>query len=153
MAHQRPVDDLDVERLLADWRWLCPQKLMLINRNAFGDMFLSDEEGRVFWLNVAVGCMSLIANCEAEFLKMSDDADKIQEWFAESDEQAAAKRGLIPGPCQCIGFSVPLVFAQSGSPETAYVADIYEHIGFLGDLHRQIATLPDGAKVRLRVTR
>ena len=153
MAHQRPVDDLDVERLLADWRWLCPQKLMLINRNAFGDMFLSDEKGRVFWLNVAVGCMSLIANCEAEFLKMSDDADKIQEWFAESDEQAAAKRGLIPGPCQCIGFSVPLVFAQSGSPETAYVADIYEHIGFLGDLHRQIATLPDGAKVRLRVTR
>jgi hypothetical protein len=153
MAHQRPVDDLDVERLLADWRWLCPQKLMLINRNAFGDMFLSDEKGRVFWLNVAVGCMSLIANCEAEFLKMSDDADKIQEWFAESDEQAAAKRGLIPGPCQCIGFSVPLGFAQSGSPETAYVADIYEHIGFLGDLHRQIATLPDGAKVRLRVTR
>jgi hypothetical protein len=62
MAHLWPVDDLDVERLLADWRWLCPQKLALIDRNAFGDLFLRDEEGRVFRLNVAVGSLSLIAN-------------------------------------------------------------------------------------------
>jgi len=27
--------------------------------------------------------------------------------------------------------------------------DIYEHLSFLGDLHRQIAELPDGAKVKL----
>ena len=151
MAHQWPVGDLDVERLLADWRWLCPQKLTLINRNAFGDMFLRDEEGRVFWLNVAVGCMSLIANCEAQFLDLSSAPDKIEAWFAESDERAAAKRGLIPGPSQCIGFSVPLVFAESGSPDTAYVADIYDQIGFLGDIHRQISTTPDGTKVKLRV--
>ncbi|MGB6828856.1 MAG: hypothetical protein WBE41_12490, partial [Terracidiphilus sp.] len=134
------MDDLDVERLLADWRWLCPQKLTLINRNAFGDLFLRDVEGRVFWLDVAVGKLSLIANCEDEFRGLSDDPSNIEEWFAESDERAAAERGLIPGPYQCIGFSVPLVFAESGSPDTAYLTDIYDQIGFLGDLHRQIAT-------------
>jgi hypothetical protein len=56
---------------------------------------------------------------------------------------------LIPGPYQYIGFSVPLVFAQSGSPDTAYVTGIYDQIGFLGDLHNQIATMPDGAKIKL----
>lgn len=50
-------------------------------------------------------------------------------------------------------FSVPLVFAESGSPDTPYVADLYEHISFLGDLNRQISSLPDGAKVRIRVKR
>ena len=51
-----------------------------------------------------------------------------------------------------IHFIVPLIFAEGGSLETAYLADIYDHVGFLGDLHRQITTMPDGAKVRLRVS-
>ena len=29
------------------------------------------------------------------------------------------------------------------------VVDLYEHIAFLGDINQQIATLPDGAEVRL----
>jgi hypothetical protein len=77
--------------------------------------------------------------------------DKREEWFKEADEQAAAGRGLKPNAIQCIGFSVPLVFAESGSPDTPYVADLYEHISFLGDINRQISSLPDGAKVRLHV--
>jgi len=145
------VDALDVERLLADWRWLCPQKLTLISRNAFGDLFLRDEKGCIFLLDVAIGNFSRIADSESQFLSLFERADKLDEWFAESDARAAAERGLIPGPNECIGFSVPLVFKQGGSPDTPYIIDIYENVGFLGDLHRQIATLPDGAKVKLRI--
>jgi len=79
--------------------------------------------------------------------------EKREEWFKESAEQAASARELKPNATQCIGFSVPLVFAESGSPDTPYVADLYEHISFLGDLNRQISSLPDGAKVRLQVKR
>jgi hypothetical protein len=43
------------------------------------------------------------------------------------------------------------VFAEGGTPDTAYVADIYEHVSFLGDLHQQLSASPDGSKVRLRV--
>jgi len=153
MAYQWPLGDLDGERLLADWRWLCPQKVTLINRNEFGDLFLRDEKGEIFRLDVASGNFSRIAESESQFLELSTEVENLEEWFAESATRAAAERGLIPGPGQCIGFSVPLVFAQSGSPETAYIADIYDHIGFLGDLHRQIAAMPDGARVRLTVKR
>ena len=62
---------------------------------------------------------------------------------------AAATRGLKPNETQCIGFSVPVVFREGGAPDTAYIADLYEHVSFLGDLHEQIANLPDGAQVRL----
>jgi hypothetical protein len=149
MANQRPVDDLDCERLLAEWRWLCPQKVTLINRNTFGDLFLRDEEGKVLWLDIASGKLSQIANSESCFLALSEDAGKLEEWFAESDERDAAERGLIPGPSQCIGFSVPLVFAESISGNIPYIADIYDYLGFLGDLHKQVATTPDGTKVKL----
>jgi hypothetical protein len=66
---------------------------------------------------------------------------------------AYAAKGLRPTTDQCIGFSVPLVFAEAGSSDTAFVIDIYDHVSFLGDLHRQISNLPDGAKVRLNVKR
>jgi hypothetical protein len=145
------VHDLNVDRLLESWRWLCPQTLTLLDRNAFGDLFLRDEDGAVFRLDVAGGSFSKVAQSEAQFFDLATMPDKREEWFAEVDTKAAAERGLTPGAKQCIGFSVPLVFAESGSPETAYVADLYDVVGFLGDLHRQIATLPDGSKVRLRV--
>ena len=151
MAYQWPVGDLDGERLLANWRWRCPQAVTLINRNAYGDLFLRDEEGKVFWLDVAIGSLSQIASSESQVLALSENADKLEEWFAESDARTAAAEGLIPGPSQCIGFSVPLVFAESASANTAYIADIYDHIGFLGDLHKQIATMPDGAKLKLTI--
>jgi hypothetical protein len=32
------VDYLDVERLLAEWRWLCSKPMTLIARNAYADL-------------------------------------------------------------------------------------------------------------------
>ena len=145
------VDHLEVERLLSEWRWLCPHRMALVARTAFGDLFLRNEAGVVFWLNTAVGKLTEIAHSETQFLEMAETSEKRNEWFAEPEVQASAMRGLNPTSTQCIGFSVPLVFAESGSPDTPYIADLYEYVSFLGDLNRQISSLPDGAKVRLKV--
>jgi hypothetical protein len=145
------VDHLDVERLLSEWRWLCPGRMALVARNAFGDLFLCDETGGVFWLNASVGKLTKVSESEAGFHEMAGTTQKREEWFAEEDTRAAARRGLLPNRSQCIAFSVPLVFAERPSPDTTYVADLYECVSFLGDLHRQISSLPDGSKVELRV--
>jgi hypothetical protein len=141
------VDHLDVERLLGDWRWLCPNQVTLVARNAFGDLFLRERAGEVYRLEVAVGKLAKVADSEAQFHKLA--AVKRDEWFAEGDELAAAARGLKPNATQCISFSVPVVFREGGTPDTPYIADLYDHVSFLGDLNRQISELPDGAKVRL----
>jgi hypothetical protein len=151
MGSERETSGLDQERLLADWRWLCPQRVTLIEHSAFGDLFLRDDAGKVFLLNVSVGRLSLIAETQPEFITQLEDDAKREEWFGESDSLAFAERGLIPGPDQCIGFSVPLVFADSDALRTPYIANIYDCVGCLGDIHRQIANLPDRAKVELVV--
>jgi hypothetical protein len=151
MADPFQVEHLDIERLLADWRWLCPQPVTLVARNAFGDLFLRDDKGKVLWLSVAEGKLTNIAPSVAEFRELLNDSGKRAEWLAETDAQAASERGLNPDQNQCIGFATPLVFAESGATNTPYLADLYDHVGFLGDLHRQLLTLPEGAKVRLRV--
>jgi hypothetical protein len=140
-----------VLRLLVDWLWLCKEPMALLARNAFRDLFLRDESGHVHQLDVAIGNLTKVADSEAQFRELALSVERQEEWFAVADEKAAIARGLEPNKTQCIGFSVPLVFAESGTSDTAYVADLYEHVSFLGDLNRQIADLPEGAKVRLRI--
>ncbi len=142
---------LDSERLLREWRWFCPQSLTAIDRNAFGDLFLKDEAGKVHMLNVGSGDFTLITESVPEFRTLAVTPDKQEEWFQKDAVDAAKERGLIPGPEQCIGFSTPVVFAEGGGLDSAYIADLYEHVSFLGDIHQQISTQPDGAKVRLVV--
>src|ERR1700693_2205 len=124
-------------------RWLCLPEMLLEN------LFLRDESGHVHQLDVAIGKLTKVADSEAQFRELALSVERQEEWFAVADEKAAIARGLEPNKTQCIGFSVPLVFAESGTSDTAYVADLYEHVSFLGDLNRQIADLPEGAEVRL----
>jgi hypothetical protein len=145
------VTGLETERLLLEWRWLCPSRMSLVARNVFGDLFLQNEAGEIFWLNATVGRVERVSSSKAEFHEMAGASDKRREWFAEPEMMAYRERGLVPGPSQCIGFSIPAVFKEGGKPDTAYVADLYDYVSFLGDLHRQIFELPDGSKVRLRV--
>jgi hypothetical protein len=126
--------------------------MALIARNAFADLFLRDESGEIYCLDVAVGKLARVADSEVQFRELAAMPEKRSEWFAELEEHASAARGLNPNATQCIGFSVPLVFAQCGSPSnTPYIADLHEHVSFLGDLHRQISEVPDEGKVRLVV--
>jgi len=148
MADWFAVDHLDVERLLAEWRWLCPNPVSLVARNAFGDLFLRDGGGQIHRLEVGIGKLLKVADTEAQFKELA--TSKREEWFAEREESAAAEKGLKPNANQCIGFSVPLVLRRaSANPNDPYVADLYDHISFLGDINKQIANLPDGARVRL----
>ena len=115
------VENLDVERLLVEWRWLCQKPMALVARNAFADLFLRDASGQVYCLDVAVGALSKVADSEGQFRELATTPEKEEEWFAAADEKAALAKGLAPDTTQCIGFSVPLVFAESGSPDTPYV--------------------------------
>ena len=126
--------------------------MSLLARNVFGELFLQNKTGSVFWLDTTIGKLNMVASSEAEFLELAETSQKRQEWFVEQEAGAYANRGLVPNSSQCIGFGVPAVFAEGGTPDTAFIADIYEHVSFLGSLHRQIATSPDGTKVRLRVS-
>jgi len=145
------VGHLSVDRLLSEWRWLYPKPVTLIACDAFGDLFLREESGKILKLDVSVGQLTEVSRSEEEFRVAAASVEKRAEWFKEEDERAAGEQGLAPGSHQCIGFKIPLMFAQSGRPGDAYVADLYELVGFLGDLNRQVATLPDGTKVRLKV--
>jgi hypothetical protein len=96
--------------------------------------------------------MREVAETVDQFISAAGAPEMRREWFAEDDEKAAAQLGIVPGAAECVGFKMPLCFRESSmTSDNMYVADLYEYVSFLGDIHRQMATLPDGTKVRLRV--
>jgi hypothetical protein len=94
-----------------------------------------------------------IAESEVGFERSLAESATRELWFAEGQLAAFAERGLKPNDLQCIGFKTPVAFAESRTvPDNAYVADLYEQVSFLGDLHQQIADVPNGGKVRLKIS-
>jgi|SRR5580700_5730691 hypothetical protein len=144
-----PVSHLDVDRLLANWRWLFPAKMQLVARNAFGDLFLCDEAGHVHWLDVGVGKLEKLTDSEEQFRACLQAEEFRERWLVEADEREAALRGLVPDANQCIAFAIPLVFKEGGKGNTPYIIDLYEGVSFLGDLHHQLLGVADHEKVRL----
>ncbi len=146
------VDGISSERLLREWKWLAPEELTLLAVNAFGDLFLEDVHGRVHRLDVTSGTISAIATSCIEFREAAKDAGKKRDWFLEELAEQAEQKGCSPRKRQCVGNKIPWVFKERANmPENMYVADLYEYVSFMGDMHRQINDVPDGGKVKIRV--
>jgi len=80
---------------------------------------------------VGKGSLSEVAESEAIFEDSREHPDKGELWFGDQQLKAFADRGLRPNDVQCIGFKVPVVFAESANvPDNAYVADLYEQVSF-----------------------
>ena len=146
------VDGISWEKLLLEWKWLAPGEFSLVAVNAFGDLFLQDGPGNVHRLDVTGGTISTMAASTAEFREAAEDTGKRRDWFLEELAEQAQQKGCSPGKGQCVGGKIPFVFKESTNrPDNMYVADLYEYVSFMGDLHRQIRDVQDGGKVRIRV--
>jgi hypothetical protein len=42
---------------------------------------------------------------------------------------------------------------STGMTDNLYVADLYQYVSFMGDVHRQINDVPDGGQVRIKLQR
>jgi hypothetical protein len=146
------VGHLSIERLMKEWRWLCGAPVTLVARNVLGDLFLRDELGSVSKLDVSLGRLVKVAESVEEFVTLAGTQEKRREWFAEVTEKEFRARGLVPGEEECIAFKTPVIFRESAeTPNNVYLGNLYEYVSFLGDIHNQIANLPDGTKIRLRI--
>jgi len=144
------VRDLSVERLLKEWLWLCPGNRRLVAVDAFADLFLEDGERAVVRLETTNGKLDRIADSVAEFLKSTQDINIRKDWFSEDVALSLAEQGFNPSKGQCIGYKTPIVFKEStGDASNVYIAELYEYVSFLGDLHFQMRYVPDGGQVRL----
>jgi len=50
-----PLNGVDIRQMLEFWRWLIPETHSPLFATALGDLFLTNPDGQVLWLDMGVG--------------------------------------------------------------------------------------------------
>lgn len=155
---KRNLDDLTVnfntdssDRLTESWTWLIgtDKKVLLIS--AIGDMFLTDNSNKVYWLDVGSGKLKLVADRIQDFDEKLKNIEQVNEWFMidlTTDLRLSDKK-LKNGQVYSY-YKLPIIGGDYTVDNFAPLS-IEEHFRYLGEIHKQIKDLPDGTKVEIKV--
>ena len=138
---------LNVETLLSDWKWLVSGQFTPVAMNAFGDLFLSDSSGRIYFLDLMCGEFKQIAASKEEFESLCESKDQNQSWFVGHLVMELRKLYGQLEIGQCFGCKVPLSLGGQLDPSNFERIDIEVHYSVLGQLHQKTKHLPAGTKI------
>lgn len=145
------AEDIDWQRLLADWAWLLPEKLTVWFANRFGDVFFIADDGAIQMLDVGAGTVSTLAENRERFLELVDTNGNSANWLLIPLVDELVQAGITLRPGKCYSYTTLPVFGGKYTVENSWVSPIHEHYGLLASLHQQIKSLPDGTRVEIKV--
>jgi hypothetical protein len=136
----------------AAWGWAGLRPEMVVGENDFGNLIIKDIEGRYWRLCPEDLSCQIIADSREQLDRLSTDQDFLRDWYVAAWVEAArSKLGpLRPGYQYYLVTPAPL----GGAYDSANMQQLSlrELVSLSGDLAQQIDGLPDGSKVRIKVT-
>lgn len=147
------VDDLTVkfqndisERLTEDWTWLIGTDKKVILISAIGDMFIMSDDKNIYWLDVGLGKIELIATDIEEFKAKLKDIEKVNDWFMiDLTTELRSDKKLKDG--QLYSYKKLPIIGGDYSVDNFEPTDMEVHFSFAGQIHQQIKDLPDGTRI------
>ncbi len=153
----RPDAELAAEWAAA-WRWLLPDTEAVLVCSMFGGVFFTDSAGAVHWLECGTGFVEQVAVSAEQFdglLTASHEppgSSLVSEWFLPFLVEQLLDAGKRPEPGQCYGLTILPVFeGGTYSVDNTFVVSAGEWLSHTGEVHQQLAALPDGTRVQLKV--
>ncbi len=141
-------EHVDRAALLADWEWMIGRSRRPILVSAIGDAFVQDtRDGTVHQLDTAFAELEQVAASEDELRALLDDREFVIERLAAQLFGDLRGAGLELGPGQVYSWKTPPALGGKVALDNAEVADLEVHFSVTGQLHRQIAELPEGTPI------
>jgi hypothetical protein len=142
-----PVSRPDWPGLLADWRSLVPEGSSPWLLTKFGDLFVTQPDGKIGMLQVSNFQYAVVAKDQTDFREWLVDPDKLSEWFFAPliDKLVAAGKPLGAGQC----YSFIQALGLGGTPSAVNIASIpvENHFRGWGKIFRQVGGLPPGTQI------
>jgi hypothetical protein len=155
---KRNLDDLTVkfdddasDKLIENWIWLIGRDKEVLLVSTIGDMFLTDNNKKVYWLDVGLGEFKLVADTIEDFEVKLKDFEQVNEWFMIDlvTELRHSAKTLKDGQLYSY-YKLPIMGGDYIVGNFAPLS-IEQHFGYLGDIHKQIKDLPDGTEVEIKL--
>jgi len=141
----------NLANLMDSWTWLIGTDKKLLIVSVIGDMFLQANNGSIFWLDVGLGKLEIIAKDMKEFESKLENINQVDEWFM-IDLTAELKRSektLKDG--QVYSYRKLPVLGGAYSVDNFAPLDMEAHFRLTSEIHEQVRSLPDGTKVDMKV--
>ena len=130
---------------MSSWAWLEGlDRMVPVLANAFGDVFLRDQDGSFSFLDTVDGSLAR-AWPDAAALQAAINTREVQDEYLLAHLVRAA--GLEPGPEQVLSFRIPPVLGGELSVENIELADFVVSVNVAGQVHEQVRALPPGTPV------
>ena len=136
--------------LRSSWSWLLPLDAAPLLFSIFGDVFYQGCDGEVNWLNTGTAEITRVAGSSEEFkLILAGECD---EWFLPGLVEALHREGKVPAAGECYTYAILPIFTEGKlEPWNFKPVPASEHFQLTASIHQQVAALPDGQKVSIRV--
>jgi len=142
---------IESEKLTEDWTWLIGNEMTPILVSSIGDMFLSDQTGKIYWLEVGRGIFQVVADSIEEFKTKMKNEEIANEWFMfdlvaeiKESEQELSKGKLY-------SFKELPILGGDYTADNFVLTDIEVHFSLDGQIHKKIKDLPDGTKINVKI--
>lgn len=134
-------------RGLADWAWLLAERqIRPIAASLFGDVFFQADDG-VWFLDSLEGTLTLQWATAQELQAALNTPEGQDQYLLGGIVQAAAAKGVVPGPDQVLIFSVHPALGGPISAENVETMDYVVASSICGQLRQQLKDLPPGTKI------
>ena len=142
---------LNWSALLKEWHWLLPPEFTVWLFTRAGDLFITLPDGSIHVLDVGAGELRRVADSRDDTCTKIDDPRVAEDWLMIPVVDQLVASGCVLAPGQCYSYKVLPILGGGYAPEGRKLLPIREHFGAWGSLHHQIATLPDGAQIKIEV--
>jgi hypothetical protein len=136
------MEGVDVDALLAEWRWLVDESYTPVLLTALGDLFLEAPDGSIHWLQTGRGRFRQVAESGAAFEQLVVRPEQVQKWFSPKLVGSLKAQGMELGPGQCYGYMNPPCLGGRNEPLNLEPTDLYVHFSILGQIAAQINDVP-----------
>ena len=142
-------DERALEALESHWGASLPPGATLLRCSWLGDAFVVVPAGPVHWLNTGTAECTRIADSVAEF-EHALATPAAKSWLLPALLQALQAEGKSAAKGECFTYAILPIFAEGKyEPWNFRAVPAWEHFEVTASLHRQVAHLPEGARVRV----
>jgi hypothetical protein len=137
------TDRADTPEMLGCWEWLIGRDKHPLVMSKFGDWFLADPQGRVYFLDLLEGTCTQVAESLDAFEQLMVQPNQLDTWFLLPWCYRLYDEGHIPGEDQCFGFKIPPKLGAPVDLSNVEVANLMTYQVWMSE----IAKIPPGTTV------
>lgn len=139
-----PIDGLDSDELLREWRWVVPEDHRPFRMTVFGDWLLEAPDGSIHLLDLLEGELKRIAGSMGELGELEQQEDQREELYLEGFVMRCRAEGVKLGEGECLGWRLHPKLGGNLSVDNIQPFSIRVYQCLVGQLMRQLHAMKPG---------